>query len=159
MNATDLARYLADHNIAADLVFLPQPTPTVPAAAEAVGVAPDQIVKSVLFMIRENEAADRPVLVIGHGTHHIDRRKLAQHLQVGRKRVRLADAAQVLAHTGYPAGTVPPFGHPQPLPTLMAAGITRLSEIYTGGGEINALLHMTVAELQRVLKAEIVELT
>lgn len=159
MNVHNLANYIHEHDINAEIVFLSQPTPTVVAAAEAVGVQPDHIVKSVLFIIREGEKADRPVLVISNGTAHIDRRKLASHLGVGRKRISLADAEQVLQYTGYPAGTVPPFGHPSPLPTLIEVGINRLNVIYAGGGEINALLRISVVELLRVVRAESIALT
>jgi len=159
MDAEDLKNYLHEKQIAAEILFLAQPTPTVEAAAEAVGVTPEQIVKSVLFMVRDGDPTARPVLVIGHGKAPIDQRRLAQYLQVGRKRVRLATPAQVETHTGYAAGTVPPFGHPQPIPTLMDAGITRLKEVFAGGGAMNALMRLAVAELQRVTAADIVPLT
>ena len=78
-------------------------TPTVPAAAAALGVATAQIIKSLLFMVR-----DQPVLVIASGETMVDRGILAARFGVGKKQIKLADAETVLRLTGYPAGGVPP---------------------------------------------------
>jgi prolyl-tRNA editing enzyme YbaK/EbsC (Cys-tRNA(Pro) deacylase) len=96
--------------------------------------------------------------VISNGTRQVDPGKLANHLGVSKKRVRLATGGQVEAATGYPVGTVPPFGHPQRLPTLIESQVLQQREIYAGGGAINALVRLTVAELQRVLQTPIVDL-
>jgi prolyl-tRNA editing enzyme YbaK/EbsC (Cys-tRNA(Pro) deacylase) len=92
-------------------IVFPGAPPTVPAAAAALGVEADQIVKSVIFWVD-----DRPFLVYGCGTRRVDPRKLAMRLQVGRKRVKLANADQVLDLTGYAVGTVPPLGLKTPMP-------------------------------------------
>lgn len=158
MDADHLATYIRAHQIAAEIVHLDVPTPTVESAAQAVGVMPDQIVKSVLFMVREPDGRTTPILVIGNGVRHVDQGKVARHLGLAKKRVRLANATQVATHTGYSVGTVPPFGHPQPIATLVESRVMRQQAIYAGGGAINALVRITVAELQRVLQAEIVDL-
>ncbi len=158
MDAEDLARFIQLNQIAAGIIHLDQPTPTVDAAARAAGVAPDQIVKSVLFMVRRPEGTTDPVLVISNGVRQVDQGKLADYLGVSKKRVRLASGEQVEAVTGYPVGTVPPFGHPQPLPALIERQVTLQDAIYAGGGAIDALVRLTVAELQRVLQAPVVDL-
>ena len=114
---SDLDAFIRAHDIAAELVFPPEETPTVTLAAR-MACAEDQIVKSVLFLIKRSEQAD-PVLIMTNGTAQIDFRKLAGILAVGRKRIRLAAADDVLARTGYPAGGVPPFGFDQPIQHLL----------------------------------------
>ena len=153
MNSADLANYVDKQQIEAQIVHLQNETPTVAAAAEALGVLPDQIIKSVLFL-----ADGRPVLVIANGLTRIHRKHLADTLEVSRRRVKMADAAQVLASTGYPIGAVPPFGHPQPLETLLDGGILQQEVVYGGGGEINALMRVSTAELQRVTGGRIVDI-
>ena len=54
------------------------------------------------------------------------------------------------------AGAVPPFGHKQPLPTLLDPGILSLPVLYAGGGDLNAMLRIAPAELQRMTAAQIV---
>ena len=140
MRASDLAEFIEQNEIAAEIVVLAQETPTVEAAAEAVGVSPDQIVKSVLFMVKKGEQELRPLLVIANGM-----------LGVSRRRLRMARAAEVESVTGYPVGTVPPFGHKEKLPTLLDRAVLRQEEIFGGGGAISALMRLSTEELQRVL--------
>jgi Cys-tRNA(Pro) deacylase len=159
MNATDLARYLSANDIDAEIVFLDEETPTVESAAAAVGVKPEQIIKSVLFVVKEDEETYRPLLVVANGLSRIDYKKLAAHLEVSRRRVRIARPDQVAAITGYPVGTVPPFGHKTPLPTLVEAGVMVQEEVYAGAGAINALVHLSTTTLQQVVDGEIIALT
>ncbi|GEM_PF-110327 len=153
LTPTDLQAFLDSHAIRAEILHLDAPTPTVETAARAVGAQPDQIVKSVLFLVR-----GEPVLAVACGTARIDRRKLAAHYRVGRKRVKLAAADAVLRITGYPAGAVPPFGHPQPIPTLLDPGVLVHEQVYAGGGAGNALVRLHPADILRVTAAQVLDL-
>ena len=77
----DLRRFIADHATAAALVDGLGDTPTVPAAAAALGVDPDQIIKTLLFLIERRTAAgemvDDPVVVISNGQQRVDKGLLA----------------------------------------------------------------------------------
>ena len=159
MDAQDLARYIEANGIDAEMVFLTETTPTVEAAAEAVGVQPAQIAKSVLFVVKEKEDGVRPQLVVSNGLSRVSYRMLADHLGISRKRVRMARPPEVQEMTGYAVGTVPPFGHASPLPTLLDASVMEQREVFAGGGAINALIRLSVADLQRVLNAEVVPLS
>lgn len=153
MNSTDLARFIAKNGIKAEILHLESETPTVAAAAEALGVQPDQIIKSVLFL-----ADGRPVLVIANGLTRIHRKQLADVLNMSRRRVKMADGEQVDAIAGYVIGAVPPFGHPQKLETLIDQGVLQQEEVFGGGGEINALMRVTVPELRHVTGGLIVDI-
>lgn len=153
MNSTDLARYIEQNEIEAEILHLQSGTPTVAAAAAALGVQPEQIIKSVLFL-----ADGRPVLVIANGLTRVHRKQLADALAMSRRRVKMADGQQVEAITGYPIGAVPPFGHPQRLYTLLDQGVLQEEVVFGGGGEINALMRVTVPELQRATGGRIVDI-
>jgi prolyl-tRNA editing enzyme YbaK/EbsC (Cys-tRNA(Pro) deacylase) len=152
MDATHVSAYLRAHGITAELVRLPEHVPTVEAAARAVGTSVERIVKSVLFL-----ADSAPVLVIANGTQRVDYKCVADHLHLSRKRVKLADAPTVLDLTGFPVGTVPPFGHKTRLRTLIDSGVLAQPEVYAGGGAVNALLRIAPAEIVRATGAEIVQ--
>jgi prolyl-tRNA editing enzyme YbaK/EbsC (Cys-tRNA(Pro) deacylase) len=154
MNAADVAAYLRAHGLAGEIVHLPDHTPTVEAAARAVGAPVERIVKSVLFL-----ADAVPVLVIANGTQRVDYKRVADYLRLSRKRVKLADAPTVLDLTGFPVGTVPPFGHKTRLRTLIDAGVLAQSEVYAGGGAIDALLRIAPGEIVRAANAETVAVT
>jgi prolyl-tRNA editing enzyme YbaK/EbsC (Cys-tRNA(Pro) deacylase) len=153
MNSMDLQRYLDESVVAGEIVHLASETPTVEDAAKAVGCLPEQIGKSLLFL-----ADGKPWLIIANGTTRVGYKVLADHLGISRKRLKLAKADEVLDITGYPVGTVPPFGHRQRLPTIVEARVMAQDEIYAGGGAINALMRLTTEELLRVCQAEIVSL-
>ena len=148
----DLACFIATNAIAAEIVPVTVETPTVPAAAAALGVSPSQIIKSLLFLVR-----DQPVLVIASGETMVDRGILAARFGVGKKQVKLADAETVLRLTGYPAGGVPPFGHPAPLPSLLDRAVLAWELVYGGGGDDHTLLRVAPGELARVTAAEWIE--
>jgi prolyl-tRNA editing enzyme YbaK/EbsC (Cys-tRNA(Pro) deacylase) len=149
LTPSDLAHFITEAGIAAELVPMALETPTVPAAAAALGVAPAQIVKSLLFLIR-----GEPVLVIASGDALVDRRPLADHFGCGRKQVKLADAQTVLEITGYWVGGVPPFGHLTRVQTLMDRAVLAWDVVYGGGGDDRTLLRITPEELARVTGAE-----
>jgi len=153
LTPSDLERFLRERELRAELLALSMKTPTVEAAAEAVGTSPQKIVKSLLFMID-----DRPVLAITSGANRIDRKRIAKNFGVGRKRVRLADENQVQAATGYPIGAVPPFGHPEPLLTLIDSGVLEHDVVYAGGGASDHLMRVETVEILSVTQGEVLEL-
>ncbi|MDQ7031050.1 MAG: YbaK/EbsC family protein [Ardenticatenia bacterium] len=84
-------------------------------AARAIGCRPEQVIKSVLFLVKRGTARE-PVLVLVAGTAKIAYSALGRLFGVGRKKVRMATPDEVMQFTGYPVGGVPPFGHPTPCP-------------------------------------------
>lgn len=131
------------------------PTPTVPLAAAAVGVRPEQVLKSLVLF-----ADGTPRLVIAAGEDRLSYPRLAAAFGTTRRRVRFADAAEALAVTGYVVGAMPPFGHRTPLETWVdarrvAPGVT----VVAGGGARDALLELTTDDLLRATGARAADLT
>ena len=149
----DLQAYMDQNGVPGEILHLAVPTPTVEAAARAVNAQNDQIVKTLVFVIR-----DQALAAIACGTAPMDRRKIAAHFDVGRKRVKLATPEQVLEITGYPAGAVPPFGHKTALPTLLDPRVLENDEVYAGGGAENALVRLKSGDILLITTAEIVDL-
>ena len=149
----DLRQFLALHQVEAEILRLESETPTVQAAARAVGTTPERIVKSLLFLVE-----GRPVFAIACGPDRVDSRALARRFGVGRKRVRLADGETVQRVTGYPIGAVPPFGHRQPLTTLIDRRVLEHDEVYAGGGGIDALVRVSPQDILRLTGAEVLDL-
>ncbi len=149
----NLQTFMDENGIPGEILHLEVPTPTVEAAAQAVHAENDQIVKTLVFVVQ-----DQPLAAIACGTAPVSQRKLAARFGVGRKRVKLASAAQVLEITGYPAGAVPPFGHQTPLPTLLDPRVLEYEEVYAGGGAENALVRLKSADILHITSAEIEDL-
>ncbi len=149
----ELKDFMRLHDIAGEFVHPGAPTPTVETAAQAMGTRVDQILKSILFLVDEH-----PILAIACGLANIERRAIADVFGVGKKRVKLASRELVLAITGYEVGAMPPFGHRQPLETLMEGRILEYNEVYAGGGAENALLRLDPHEILRVTSARVMSL-
>jgi prolyl-tRNA editing enzyme YbaK/EbsC (Cys-tRNA(Pro) deacylase) len=156
----DLQRYLDQEGIGARLIKGIGHTPTVPAAAQVLGVEPDQIVKTLLFVLESgNQAAGdtipAAVVVIGNGENRISKKALGQHFGLNAKRVKLAPAAIVIDLLGYPPGGVPPFGHRTHVPVILDQNVVELRQryhdrIFGGGGDDHTMLELTVSDLLRV---------
>jgi prolyl-tRNA editing enzyme YbaK/EbsC (Cys-tRNA(Pro) deacylase) len=149
----DLEVFIHENDIPGEMLALEVPTPTVEEAAQAVGTSPDNIVKSILFRINEGY-----VLAITCGPAHIERRAIAAHYKVGRKKVKLTDPGRVLLETGYEVGAMPPFGHHTPLPTLIDKRVLEKDEIYAGGGSDQTLIRIEPAAILAATQAEVLDL-
>jgi prolyl-tRNA editing enzyme YbaK/EbsC (Cys-tRNA(Pro) deacylase) len=153
LTPSDIQVYLEDQAIMGEVLFLEVPTPTVEAAALAVGTTPQQIVKSILFMV-----VDQPVLAVTCGTDRVDRRAISTFYSVGRKKVKLASPETVLAVAGYEVGAMPPFAHRQPIETLLDPRVLEQPVVYAGGGAENALLRLSPKDILRTTKAQVMDL-
>jgi len=153
LGVRDLNAYMQAHAIPGEILSLDVPTPTVEAAAQAVSAEPEQIIKSILFLVDSH-----PVLAIACGTSNIGRRLIAELYGVGKKRVKLASPELVLEISGYEVGAMPPFGHRSPLTTLIDRRVLDASEAYAGGGAENALLRLDPQEILKVTEAKVLDL-
>jgi Cys-tRNA(Pro) deacylase len=152
MDSSDLQHFLTTHAITAEMVYMQVHTPTVETAAQALGVHVDQVIKSIVLL-----ADDSPLLVIANGTSRIDLKRVADHLNLPRKKVKMAEAQTVLEITGYVVGSMPPFGHLAPLRTLIDSRVFDQTLVYGGGGEIDAMLKIAPDEIERVTRGERVD--
>mgnify|MGYP005847335499 CR=1 FL=1 len=59
--------------------------------------------------------------------------------ELGRKKVKLADAETTVEATGYEPGGVPPVGHVRPLPVLIDSTLGRYEVVYAAAGSPNAI--------------------
>jgi prolyl-tRNA editing enzyme YbaK/EbsC (Cys-tRNA(Pro) deacylase) len=166
LSPDDLQTYIDQEGIAARLVRDLGDTRTVPLAAEALGVETDQIIKSLLFLVKLPQRKDspQPVLVIVGGERRVDYRAIAARFGVSRKKVRMASAEVVLEVTGYPAGGVPPFGHRTAVPAILDAALAAVPQgdratVYGGGGDEGTMLEITVSELLRVVQPEVLSIS
>jgi prolyl-tRNA editing enzyme YbaK/EbsC (Cys-tRNA(Pro) deacylase) len=148
-----LRRWLVERGGEVEFRRLDAPTATVRDAAAALGVAEEQVMKSLLYL-----ADERLYLVIANGAQRVDERKLAGVLGVPRKRLRMATGDEALAHTGFALGAVPPFGHRAALPTFLDAHAAAQPLLWGGTGEDRALLGVTPAELIRLTGARVADL-
>ena len=129
------------------------PVTSLEQATRERGQRPEQVVRSILFRIAEDEF----VMVLVAGPAQVSWKLLRKLL--GKSRISLATEDEVLAVTGYSIGKVGPFGIPRQLKILIEAGVLSEEEISIGSGMRNTAVMLKSADLRRGLKdAEVVSL-
>jgi len=138
-----LQEYLKRMGIDARVIFFDEHVKTVAAAAKRLGVGPERIIKSVLFI----DDSGTPVLAIVRGDRRVSEYRLAKVLGV--KSVRIATPVETKIHTGYEAGAVPPIGFERDLRVVIDSEVLKLDKVYGGGGSVNALVEISPADILR----------
>jgi prolyl-tRNA editing enzyme YbaK/EbsC (Cys-tRNA(Pro) deacylase) len=141
-----VAAYLLQTGAEARVEEFPSGTPTAQAAADAVGCALRQIVKSLVF-----ECDGRPVLAMVPGDRRADVHKVAA--AAGSSAAQVASARRVVEITGFEPGAVAPF----PLPRVERAFIDRtlltVDRLWVGAGSPHHMAGLAPAELVRLARA------
>ncbi len=122
---------------------------TVTLAAEAHGVEPAQIAKTICLRV-----GDRTMLIVASGTARLDNRKFKDTF--GGKG-RMLDAEEVLAVTSHPVGGVCPFGLPAPLPIYCDISLKQFGEVVPAAGSTNSAVHIPTERLVEITRAEWVD--
>jgi len=121
------------------------PVTSLEQAASERGQRPGQIVRSILFRVRDGEYA----LVLMAGPDQISWKNLRKVL--GRSRISMATEEEVQTVTGYRIGTVGPFGLRKPVRILLDAGVLQEEEVSIGSGMRDRAIIMKSADLIRAL--------
>jgi prolyl-tRNA editing enzyme YbaK/EbsC (Cys-tRNA(Pro) deacylase) len=117
-------------------------TKTAAAAADAIGCARGQIIKSILMRV-----GDGFCLVLTSGDHRVDEAALATERGVEPEAVSTAAAEEVKSVTGWSIGGVPPFCHEQTVPTLADPTFRSHDTLWGAAGTPNAMLSVTPEQL------------
>jgi Cys-tRNA(Pro)/Cys-tRNA(Cys) deacylase len=122
-------------------------------AARERGQRPEQVIRSILFRIGEDEY----LMVLVAGPAQISWKALRSYL--GQSRLTMASEEEVLAVTGYPIGAVSPFGTTRKLRVLVDPSVFIEKEISIGSGVRGTTVILKSDDLRRALgDVEIVEL-
>ena len=122
-----------------EIIRVETSTATVAEAAEALGVQPAQIAKTLAI-----RAGDEVFLLVTRGDARLDNGKSKAELGA---RPRMLGAEETLAITGHPVGGVCPFGLIRPLPIYLDVSLRPLGIVYPAGGSLNTSVKASVERL------------
>src|ERR1700712_1368854 len=122
---------------------------TVALAAEAHGVSPAQIAKTICVRVD-----DRVLLIVTSGVARLDNRKFREVL--GGK-PRMLDAEAVVAATGHPVGGVCPFGLLSELPIFCDVSLRNFPEVVPAAGAVNAAVRVSPERIAELVGARWVD--
>jgi prolyl-tRNA editing enzyme YbaK/EbsC (Cys-tRNA(Pro) deacylase) len=120
-------------------------TATVSEAAQALGVEPGQIAKTLSIRI-----GDAVMLIVARGDARLDNRKTKDILG---GRPRMLGAEDVEALTGHPVGGVCPFGLATPLPVYCDISLKDFGEVYPAAGSRTSSVRLTPDRLAELVGA------
>ena len=128
--------YAERRGVTVEITAFDESTHTAQEAADAIGVALGQIVKSLVFMAPLDPARDdgelQLVVALVRGTDRVDLSKLAS--VCGHPRLRRASAREAKRATGYTIGGVPPFAHERQAVVVMDPALDGYEEIWAAAG-------------------------
>lgn len=128
------------------IVELEISTATVALAAEAHGVEPGRIAKTLAFRLGDGRA----ILVVASGDARIDHRKFKDTFGKG----KMLGADEVVALTGHPVGGVCPFGLASPLPVYLDRSLQAYDEVLPAAGSVRSMVRISTAQLAAVTQGE-----
>lgn len=122
---------------------------TVALAAEAHGVEPDQIAKTICL-----RAGDDIILVVAAGLSRLDNKKFKQRFGT---KPRMLGAEEVVAATSHPVGGVCPFGLPSELPIYCDQSLSKYAVVVPAAGSVNSAVRISPQRMADLTKAQWVD--
>lgn len=124
-----------------DILLFDASTATVPLAAQAVGVIPARIAKSISLRTKEGGTL---VLVVA-GDARIDNGKFKRHFGF---KAHMLSPEEALDRTGFAVGGVCPFALPDDVPVCLDESMRRFHTVFPACGTANSAIELTMTELQ-----------
>lgn len=146
MSLESVRQFFREHAPDISVIVTEASSATVPLAAEAHGVEPDQIAKTICLRIGEDV-----VLVVTAGTKRLDNRKFKDRFGV---KPRMIDADAVVEATSHPVGGVCPFGLPSPLKVYCDLSLKAFDEVVPAGGATNAAVRIAPERMLSLVNGE-----
>jgi prolyl-tRNA editing enzyme YbaK/EbsC (Cys-tRNA(Pro) deacylase) len=122
---------------------------TVALAAEAYGVEPARIAKTLSLRIGE-----RVVLIVAAGTSRMDNKKVKALFGGKPKMLGLEEVAEI---TGHEVGGVCPFGLKAPLPVYCDVSLQAFDVVVPAAGSTHSAVKITPARMAELTSAEWVD--
>ncbi len=113
---------------------------TVELAAKAVGCEPQQIAKTLSFLVN-----DVPILIVAAGDTKIDNSKFKAQFQT---KAKMLTPEQVNSLIGHSIGGVCPFGIKSGVEVYLDLSLKRFSSVFAACGSSNTVIQLSIEELE-----------
>jgi prolyl-tRNA editing enzyme YbaK/EbsC (Cys-tRNA(Pro) deacylase) len=149
MSLESVRAWLAAHAPDLRIIETEASTATVNEAAEALGVEPARIAKTLA--VRAGET----FLLVTRGDARLDNQKSKARFGA---RPRMLGAEETLALTSHPVGGVCPFGLATPLPIYLDQSLRDFDTVYPAAGSLTSSVEVTPARLAVLVSSGWVDL-
>ena len=137
--------YLAEKGYADHVIELEDSSATVQLAAQALGVEPGMIAKTMSFLIGEEA-----ILILTEGTARVDNRKYKDTFHMKAKMIPFEEVEKWIGHA---PGGVCPFGIKEGFKVYLDESLKQFDTVYPAAGNDHSAVKLTIAELEEVAGA------
>lgn len=149
MSLDSVRAFFAKHAPDITVIESDHSSATVALAAQAYGVEPARIAKTLSLRVGE-----RVVLIIASGTARMDNKKV-KALLGGKPKMLASD--EVAAITGHDVGGVCPFGLKTPLPVYCDISLQAFDEVVPAAGSTHSAVRIAPSRMAELVAAEWVD--
>ncbi len=142
MSLEKAKKYLEEKGFADRIIILEESTATVAQAADALGVEPGMIAKTMSF-IKDGKA----MLVLTEGNARVDNRKFKDTFGVKAKMIPFDEVEELVGHA---PGGVCPFGINKGVPVYLDESLKNFETVYPAAGNDHSAVKLAVKELESV---------
>jgi prolyl-tRNA editing enzyme YbaK/EbsC (Cys-tRNA(Pro) deacylase) len=145
MSLEKAENYLESKGFLDHVIVLEESTATVALAAEALGVEPGMIAKTMSFL-----QGDQAILVLTEGTARVDNRKYKDTFHVKAKMIPFEEVEDWIGHA---PGGVCPFGIKEGIAVYLDESLKKYDTVYPAAGNDHSAVRLTIPELEQVCGA------
>ena len=149
MSLQSVREFFAARQLDLPIIELEVSTATVALAAEAHGVEPGRIAKTLSFRLH----AGQVIILVAAGDARIDNRKFKAAFGKG----KMLHLEEVVELTGHPVGGVCPFGLASPLPIYLDRSLQTFDEVLPAAGAIHSAVRISPTQLAAVTDGQWVD--
>ena len=138
--------YLTQKGLEDHIIVLNESSATVAEAAQALGVQPAEIAKTLSVL-----QGDKPVLIVTEGTAKLDNRKYKDLFHIKAKMIPY-DAVE--GYIGHAPGGVCPFGVKDGVEVYLDESLRKFATVYPAAGNGHSAVRLTLPELEAAANAK-----
>ena len=146
MTLESVRAFLAQHAPDIAVIESPLSSATVALAAQAYGVEPARIAKTLSLRIGE-----RVVLIVAAGLSRMDNKKVKARFGGKPKMLGVDEVSEI---TGHEVGGVCPFGLKAPLPVYCDVSLQAFDEVVPAAGSIHSAVRISPMRMAELVGAE-----
>lgn len=144
MSLAKAKKYLEEKGYVDHIIELEDSSATVELAAQALGVEPGMIAKTLSFLI-----GDTPILILTEGTVRIDNHKYKDTFHAKAKMIPFEEVEE---YTGHAPGGVCPFAVREGVRAYLDESLKRFETVYPAAGSANSAVRLTPQELEQCIE-------
>ena len=142
MSIERVREYLRPFGLDSGVLEFPVSSATVELAAQAAGVIPARIAKTLSFML-----PDGPILIVAAGDARIDNPRFKAAFHAKAKMLGFEEVARFIGHG---VGGVCPFAVAEGVRTWLDVSLRRFETVFPACGSANSAIELTPAQLEAV---------